>query len=295
VTDEESPELQPDQQPDHLPDDPDTAWVRDLLADARVTDPVPADVVARLDEALASLTAERQAGRGGAPAAGQPGVVVPLRRRLGPLLVAAAAVVAVAGGGIGIAQLAGDDSNSSASSASADDRAQVEGVAPGASATRPPASVPESAPESAPKALKGASVAVPRLTSDAFAQDAARVMVSLADSSVTASLDSLAAGSAGASPSPAEASPSGGAAVQTPDQAYSAAPPVTATPPQAAADSADAPTCAGPVVTGAVTVRAFLDDTLVALVFRAPSATAQQVEAWSCDGATLLASASVPR
>jgi hypothetical protein len=44
-----------------------------------------------------------------------------------------------------------------------------------------------------------------------------------------------------------------------------------------------------------VTYPATFDGTPVALVFRPPSATAQRVEAWSCDGATLLASASVAR
>ena len=44
-------------------DDPGHSWVRDLLADARPTSPVPDDVAARLEETLAGLQAERASAR----------------------------------------------------------------------------------------------------------------------------------------------------------------------------------------------------------------------------------------
>jgi hypothetical protein len=73
------------------------------------------------------------------------------------------------------------------------------------------------------------------------------------------------------------------------------APPVTATPQgYASGDTDSTATCAGPPVTEGVVLPATLDGAPVALVFRPPTATAQRVEAWTCDGATLLASASVP-
>ncbi len=69
--------------------------VRALLASARHTDPTPPEVVARLDAALASLTADRREA---------PAPVVTLasrRRRTAATLVLAAAAVVVAGVGIG--------------------------------------------------------------------------------------------------------------------------------------------------------------------------------------------------
>lgn len=89
--------------------------VRDLLAGARHTGPVPDDVAARLDATLADLAAERVAdpttpttpgGTDDAPAAEPDATVVPLarrrRRRIGLGLVAAAAVVV---GGVAVTQV----------------------------------------------------------------------------------------------------------------------------------------------------------------------------------------------
>jgi hypothetical protein len=74
------------------------------------------------------------------------------------------------------------------------------------------------------------------------------------------------------------------------------APPVTSSPdavdPMVERDLAS---CAGPAVVGTVTLPATLDGRLVALVFRTPSQDQQVVEAWSCDGATVLATATIPR
>lgn len=74
--------------PDEMPPEAETA-VRRALADVRVTDPMPADVAARLEATLRELGGERN--------------VIALaprrRRRFGPALVASAAVVAV---GVGV-------------------------------------------------------------------------------------------------------------------------------------------------------------------------------------------------
>lgn len=80
--------------PDDLsPADPTDAAVRRLLADARHTEPMPADVADRLDRVLADLGSSRR------EEPSETATVVPLasrrRRRLATGLVAAAAVVAV--------------------------------------------------------------------------------------------------------------------------------------------------------------------------------------------------------
>lgn len=84
---------------DQTPDRPvlppaDEAAVRARLAEARHTEPVPADVVTRLDAVLADLTAER---RRTPPEPAAPVVHLPSRRRraVASGLVAAAAVVAL--------------------------------------------------------------------------------------------------------------------------------------------------------------------------------------------------------
>ena len=86
--------------PPETPLTPQHDAVRRLLADARHTEPAPPEVVARLDDALAALVAERGAE---APPSG-PVAPVPLasrrRRAVGIGLLAAAAVV-VAGLGVG--------------------------------------------------------------------------------------------------------------------------------------------------------------------------------------------------
>jgi hypothetical protein len=114
------------------------AAVRDRLAEARHTGPVPADVAARLDAVLAGLTADRRAER-------EPARVVPLptpasrrRRVVAGGLAAAAAVVALgvavpqvldqgtSGGGDSSASTADrDESAAGAGSGSASDRSSA--------------------------------------------------------------------------------------------------------------------------------------------------------------------------
>ena len=262
-------------------DDPADAWVRDLLASARVTGPVPDDVAARLEATLASLRAERV---GGAvdhePETDEPAPVVPLRRRLAPLLAAAAALVVVAGGAVGVSRLGSDhgSQNSAAGSSSADN---AEGGA----------AVPKTPLDQ--RSGGAAATALPRLSRAAFAQDAAAVMRTFSTDLRGQSAGGTAGATPGTTPAPTSADTSTTDSAQQPQAAEKGvAPPVTATPGAAALAAA---VCPGPRPPRAVTVPATLDGAPVALVFRPPTATAQLVEAWSCDGTTLLASASVRR
>jgi hypothetical protein len=113
VADMTGPE--PDDRPDDQLDEQDEhVEIRRLLADARHTEPMPADVSARMDAVLADLSGSRPVGdvRVDAPA------VVSLasyrRRRAGGLLVAAAAIVIA---GIAVTQHLPNDLGAATSSA----------------------------------------------------------------------------------------------------------------------------------------------------------------------------------
>ncbi len=110
---------------------PEQEAVRRLLADARHDGPPPPEVVARLDDTLASLVAERSAEPTGAPAVEpadahddrSPGRVVDIgsrRRRVAGIGLLAAASVVVAGVALGqvLPREGGDAGDSSAGSAS---------------------------------------------------------------------------------------------------------------------------------------------------------------------------------
>jgi hypothetical protein len=117
-------------EPSGLPPEQDA--VRRLLADARHDGPPPPDVVARLDETLAALTAERSAGLRSDDTAGaasghedrSPGRVVDLgsrRRRVAGIGLLAAASVVVAGVALGQALPRGSDDAADSSAGSASD------------------------------------------------------------------------------------------------------------------------------------------------------------------------------
>ena len=102
---------------------PEQEAVRRLLADARHDGPPPAEVVARLDETLASLVAER----GSASSEGDDERTAPVvdlgarRRRMAGIGVLAAAAVVVAGVAVGqVLPRAADDSGGAESTASSD-------------------------------------------------------------------------------------------------------------------------------------------------------------------------------
>ncbi len=107
--------------------DPDSALppeledrVRDLLAEARHDEPVPPEVVARLDRVLADLAAPTTDGATVTP-------LVRRRRRAAGLLVAAAAVVAV---GVGISQVVPGSSGGDAMTAADEEAADRPAHAP---------------------------------------------------------------------------------------------------------------------------------------------------------------------
>jgi hypothetical protein len=159
---------------------PEQERVRRLLADARHDGPPPPEVVARLDETLASLVSER----GGAPLADaptdrDPAPVVELgarrRRMVGVGLLAAAAVV-VAGFGIGqvLPDMQGSDDSSASGGVASDsggtsrelgDQSDDSGADGGADVGSGSAEAPESMKTQAPRAgLPAVSLADPDLT-----------------------------------------------------------------------------------------------------------------------------------
>jgi len=253
-------------------DDPAFDDLRGMLADARVTEPTPPDVVARLESALGSLRDQRRA-EADRPSAS----VLLLRRRVGRVLVAAAAAVVVAAGSYGIVHSGGNGSSNSDTAASgAGGQANAE----------------KAAPSVATPGLSHLSTHGVVLRRAHFARDAATLMRTLAAADVADSLDAVPSATPpvpAASPGTGDYAANGSVAGQ--------APPVTSTPTTADdAKTLRAPDrCSGPATPGAVTIEATLDGVPVALVFRPPTPSAQVVEAWSCDGATLLASATVPR
>ncbi|MGY2876931.1 hypothetical protein ACVW00_004121 [Marmoricola sp. URHA0025 HA25] len=260
-------------------DDPVFDELRGLLAEARVTEPVPGEVAARLDETLGSLRDQRRADQSRPRAS-----VVVLRRRAGRVMVAAAAAAVIVAGGFGIAHSGHDGSGGGNASASRASQADADKSAPlGAQDLQTPR-----APEA------DSLAAVPRLRSREFAADAAAAMRTLSAEDFVGDVP------APAGPQPA-ATPSGSTGTTggyvSKDSKAVGAPPVTSTPVPAdgSMDLAGRAACAGPAAPDAVTVPAVLDGVPVALVFRPPSAAGQLVEAWSCDGASLLASATVPR
>jgi hypothetical protein len=140
-----------DRPDDQVPDRPvlppaEEAAVRARLAEARHTDPVPADVVTRLDTVLADLTADR---RGTSPEPAASVVPLPSRRRraLASGLVAAAAVVAL---GVALPQVldpGGSDESVSAGDSAGDAAVQAPPGAGSDAGSDDGGSAAESAPD----------------------------------------------------------------------------------------------------------------------------------------------------
>ena len=274
-------------------DDPAYDEIRGLLAEARVSEPVPAEVAARLDATLAALKDQARTD------AGRSSVVSLRRRAVGRVLVAAAAVVLIGAGGFSIVRNAGDGSSnadSAAAGSAADQQSQSDGGSGGAEKSAPGAHEPV-----APGALD--ALGQTSLRSAHFAQDAAATMRALSGTVTLDQARTPAAASPSSSDSPLAPSATPSDTTDTTGtrgeylangSAALAAPPVTATPGDFVSSAKDAAGCVGPALPGAVTLPATLDGLPVALVFHPPTTTAQLVEAWSCDGTSLLASASVP-
>jgi hypothetical protein len=242
-------------------DDPSFDELRALLADARVTEPVPADVAARLDATLAALQEERRA----------EAVVVPLRRRrtAARVLVAAAAVVVVTAGGVGIAQVAQQRSDGSSDSTAADAVRGDASAESGSDAASDPEAQP--GPASAPataksplSALKGARL--PAFTTARFAAEVAGFDATTRQFSSDNGLD---ASSPGPTPTAADA-------------------PTTT-------EGRSTTSCVGPTLAGTTSVPILLDGEPAVLVLHEVTDGTQEVDAWSCDGRTELTTTTVSR
>ena len=257
-------------------DDPAHLEVRDLLASAKYDAPVPADVVARLDATLAELT-------GQAPAEDLDETsVVPLRRgsRLAPRLLAAAAVLVVAGGGaVGLNQVIGHSSG-------ADDKAGssvAADTAGGKSLTEapptPPAAVPQAPADGVGTEGFSATAGIPVLTTADFGADAVNLDLKALDKLQKAAQlrDTTALGTNDTAKSPSPVTSEKG----EPLSGW-----------RATAGAARA--CAGPKIDGTRSLPIILDGKPAVLVVHPARARLHLVQAWSCEGSTVLASATIP-
>jgi hypothetical protein len=146
------------------------AAVRERLAEARHTEPVPADVAARLDAVLADLTADRRPHREPAPVLPLPTPASRRRRALAGGLVAAAAVVAL---GVAVPQVLdrGSSGGGDSSASTADRGESLSGDDSGSGSESFGATAPSSGPRS------GASARPLELTSGAPLRPALRPLL----------------------------------------------------------------------------------------------------------------------
>ncbi len=251
--------------------DPEDARVRALLADlgsGSTGAATPDEVVARLDETLARLVAERAAETGGLDEPAEfpesAGNVVPLRRRWASrATIAAAAVVVLGVGGAAVGNLAGIGSMSDSKTAS-----DAGGAAAGESLGEVPPSASGPLPSPTDGQLDvapGAAAGLAVVHAEAFAQDVSALL-------------------------------SGGDALSTPERRARAGLPSTsddakAGPGDALRELADCP--GPPFDDGAVTNVVQYDGSIAALVVHPVSGGQRLVEAWTCQGDTRLASATV--
>ena len=234
--------------------------IRALLAE-NTAGPMPADVAARLDDTLAGLVAEREAGNlsDERTATGQ---VVPLRPRWMPRIAAGAAAVIVLGlGGIAlVANLGGTQSSVESGATSTTDDSGGRSLLEDSASEAPV----ESAPGDTAAEQKAARDGLPRLQTASFTRDVQTLLRQ--QPALRAPAQSQERGGAAGTPSPT-----------SPSQAPSA-------------DAA----CAGPSVTDGSTVTvARLDATTAAIVVHPAEDGKRLVEAWSCDGSRRLASTTV--
>ncbi|MCW2856200.1 MAG: hypothetical protein JWR52_1815 [Marmoricola sp.] len=262
-------------------DDPSHEAIRALLRDARADEPVPADVVARLDATFAEL-------RGRAPVTDEPlAEVVALRRRVVRLrpLVAAAAVIVVGVGGGGLAVgLANRTTHGPPTSAASASKATIER---GPLTTTPTAHTGLNPLAPSPDTLSNpndlAAQRVAAFTTAGFARQAATFV----STNATYATAGGAAASSGSGSAGTGSGTSASGAPSPPSPYPAAAAPPVATPKAAA-------TCVTPTVAAAEIVPITLDGQPATLVLHPVSGGSQLVEAWSCDGTHVLAHTTVP-
>lgn len=263
-------------------DDPAYDAIRELLSDSRVDSPIPVDVAARLDATLAELTG-RPSSSGGGPADADR-VVVPLRRRLAPRLLAAAAVVLVAGAGAFGLNRVLQDSTGTADSAAAGVHAEDSGTKAMVPTPAPVPAQPQTAlgGTADAKAWLSGQASVPVLTTAGFAKEAAALQ--FRDSSVLSTAGaqmSLSNEDSIRSPSP------------TPTEARSYD--RSEATKQARLTATAARRCPGPRIAGTSSYPIVLDGKPAVLVVSRPAKDGSRlVGAWSCDGSRVLAFTTVP-
>lgn len=281
---------QPDQPEGDVPgfDDPAYDDVRALLADARVTDPVPEDVAVRLDATLTALQAERAGSPGAEAAAGAPPApVVPLRRRsrVAPrVLVAAAAVVVLGASGVGMTQVLRGDADQGVT-VSADAGAESPELAP---AVPTPSDLDTQNEERGDASFR---VSLPQFTADGFAAEAAAFQArydTVASRLIRDEAQLKTAPSAEASPGTG-AEPSSGTPTPPGVTAYS-----SKNQELLSALSAAKEVCPGPIDSDAARFAIQYDGLPTTLAIYPAASDGQRFEVWSCDGQTLIASTVVP-
>lgn len=246
--------------------------IRALLAEARSDETMPSDVTARLDGVLDRLTSERS----GTDPGPDSGVVVPMRgrerhRRVLRGLVAAAAI-AVIGGGVAVLQLDHGTQVQSAGSAaenSAQSAPSSSAKAPGGGRVLIPSPLKSPLRAADPEGphldgLNGLADTVPALSSTSFRQQV-RILLGMAGTG-------------------AAALPLSPLSEDLADGQYSAGKAGScATPPVAAGSKKG------------VVRQILLDGTPATLVVAPTSAHPRTATAYSCDGATVLASTTLAR
>lgn len=258
-------------------DDPAHDEIRALLGDARVTEPIPAEVASRLDDVLAGLRPE--------PVVEHPSNVVPLRRRWAPRLLAAAAVVVVAGGAaVGVGQMVQQDrgsDNATAFEGSGDTTAQDNESSP--------ESADQGEPSTAALDTRSALKSLPDLTAADFDATARALSRQVLELRKTDGLEETYSFGSPSAPAPSrdhlDASPQA-----SEPQALSN----LLTDQRGANAKRLAELCAGPAGSEATKVRIRFEGELAVLLFGKVTDGSQPVSAWTCDGSRLLARTTVP-
>jgi hypothetical protein len=280
----------------------DYADITALLAGSQQTGPLPAEVAARLDATLADLTADWRRAMpampevpGATAAEPDPSIAVPLsdspiaplrRRRHAPqrLLVAAAAVLVVAGAGVGITKALEHSSTETSSSSTADSGSSHANLglpapqAPTASATGDTTSTAGGATlDKLDQAAGSDGRPLPALTTAAFAAGAEQLVRTTEGAQhLSATMSDSGSAVRGASPE-TETTPAPNSASKSVQAPTNAAPPA----------------CVGPTGTDGDLEPITLDGTPAVLVISPITNHHQLVQAWSCDGSTVLASATL--
>jgi hypothetical protein len=153
--------------------------IRRLLAEARHTEPIPAEIVARLDGVLADLVADRPAALPAPPPTPVVDLAARRRRTAAQLLVAAAAVIEV---GVGISQVLPQGGQGDADGGSAMSAQEPEAADGGGAADEGGGSGSEDGLTSAPGDSPNLASPV-KIRSHRFGADVRRLRAELGDSS----------------------------------------------------------------------------------------------------------------